>query len=118
MRISDWSSDVCSSDLLDAVGADVADHQFHLLADERRRHLVDAEHALGVLRGQRGNGGHGVAAEGGYRLDVGLAAGAAAGIRAGPDPDPPGDPPAPRPVLVHSAPRPEKRRVWKEGFAP
>ena len=58
-------------------------------ADEVRRDVEDAEHALGVLRGQRGDGGHGVAAQRRDRLDVGLHAGAAAGIRAGDDQHPP-----------------------------
>ena len=42
-----------------------------------------AMHARRVLRGQRGDRGHGEAAQRGHRLDVGLDAGAAAGIRAG-----------------------------------
>src|SRR3546814_5469062 len=43
MRISDWSSDVCSSDLIgreEAVGADDLDHR--PASGERDRHLRDA----------------------------------------------------------------------------
>src|SRR3546814_15673696 len=40
MRISDWSSDVCSSDLLDMNG------QFPELADKAHVHLIDAYHPL------------------------------------------------------------------------
>src|SRR3546814_3437271 len=46
MRISDWSSDVCSSDLLNVVRLAVGDHQaddveVHDLADRRGRHVLD-----------------------------------------------------------------------------
>src|SRR3546814_2085976 len=36
MRISDWSSDVCSSDLFD-LGRDIGDHAAHLLDPARAR---------------------------------------------------------------------------------
>src|SRR3546814_20224327 len=41
MRISDWSSDVCSSDLLLGGGADV-DEQRGVVGDFRRQHAGDA----------------------------------------------------------------------------
>ena len=62
---------------------EVGEHRIDLRGDEIRRRVVDAGHALRVLRGQRGDDGGTVDAERGERLQVGLDAGAAAGIRAG-----------------------------------
>src|SRR3546814_6787885 len=56
MRISDWSSDVCSSDLLERVLAQLAGHGIH--------DLLDGDHALWATE----------AAVGGVRGQVGLAA--------------------------------------------
>src|SRR3546814_19819316 len=42
MRISDWSSDVCSSDLVHN-GASRAPFQYRLLAGVRRQHLLDPQ---------------------------------------------------------------------------
>src|SRR3546814_16092969 len=47
MRISDWSSDVCSSDLRGAVATALRAHQFHL----RLAHDVVAEAAVVVAHG-------------------------------------------------------------------
>ena len=72
---------------LERIGADVGQHDLDLLGDEGGIDRHDAVHALGVLRGERGDGGGGEAAHRGDRLDVGLDARAAAGIRAGDDQD-------------------------------
>ena len=48
---------------------------------------MHAKHALRVLHGDRRHRRHGVTAERGDGLDVGLDAGAAAGIRTGDDED-------------------------------
>ena len=72
---------------LDRVGADIVEHDLHLLADESRIDRQDAVDPLGVLRGQRGDRGRREGAEHRHRLDVGLNAGAAAGIGAGDDED-------------------------------
>src|SRR3546814_26854 len=48
MRISDWSSDVCSSDLLAALG----DHRFLLVAGHHARVGDDLASALGLQRRQ------------------------------------------------------------------
>ena len=65
------------------VDADVVEHRLELGADELGRHLVDRRHAAGVLRGQRHDRAHPVAAEARERLQVGLDPGAAARVRAG-----------------------------------
>ena len=67
------------------VRKEVVEHHVDLLLDERRRHRVDPVHALGVLRGQRGDGRHRKPGQSGYRLDVRLDARPAAGIRPGDD---------------------------------
>src|SRR3546814_6555205 len=53
MRISDWSSDVCSSDLLGAVEIDGADMRIRQLA-VRRGVLAQREHRL-VIGGRLGH---------------------------------------------------------------
>ena len=68
---------------LDGIDADVLDHRLDLRLQEGRRHAVDARHAERVLRGQRGDGRHAVAAERREGLEVGLDAGAAAAVGAG-----------------------------------
>ncbi len=68
-----------------AVGADIIEHDRHLLGNEPAVHRMDGVNAQRVLRRQRGNRGHGEAAERAHRLDVGLNAGTAAGIGAGDD---------------------------------
>ena len=68
---------------LDTVGAQVFHHRADLLGDEISRHGLDPRDAQGVLGGQRGDRGHGVAAQRRHGLDVGLNARAAAGIRTG-----------------------------------
>src|SRR3546814_11133125 len=49
MRISDWSSDVCSSDLIDAVGAGEAAIASPQMLESR---AVDTDLACGVVCGQ------------------------------------------------------------------
>src|SRR3546814_2411028 len=72
MRISDWSSDVCSSDLL-------AVHRLQR-GDEAAALLVDARRALGDLRGVFLDAADGLA-DGAHHLADGLRA-AAHGFRA------------------------------------
>ena len=62
---------------------DVGEYGVDLRADEGRRGHMDARHAAGVLRRQRGDDGHPVTAVGGKGFQIGLDAGAAGGIRAG-----------------------------------
>src|SRR3546814_2271222 len=52
MRISDWSSDVCSSDLAGAVRGDVRRHVFHVARRVRRRRgsAAAAAGSRGALR--------------------------------------------------------------------
>src|SRR3546814_2310828 len=51
MRISDWSSDVCSSDLRVGMGADIASEGMRLL--DRRLHLARRElHAVERIEGR------------------------------------------------------------------
>jgi hypothetical protein len=59
---------------------EIGEHRVDLRVHELRRHVVDAGHALGVLRGQRGDDERAVDAERGEGLEVGLDAGAAARI--------------------------------------
>ncbi len=68
---------------LDRVDADVLDNGGDLRLQEVRRHAVDRAHADRVLRRQRGDRAHAVAAQRGKGLEVGLDARAAAGIAAG-----------------------------------
>ena len=70
------------------VGTDVVEHDFDLLADEIGRDRQYAEHPLGILCGQCGDGRHGESAQHRHGLDVGLNTGAAARIRAGDDQHP------------------------------
>src|SRR3546814_8622175 len=53
MRISDWSSDVCSSDLFAAERAIADDVARARLADVQQRQAVDGDPHLGEHRGQR-----------------------------------------------------------------
>src|SRR3546814_14325012 len=48
MRISDWSSDVCSSDLIDPPGADPADPRF---LDHRNQRFLD--HLAGLKEARK-----------------------------------------------------------------
>ncbi len=68
---------------LDRAGIKIGEHGIELRGDEIGRHIVNAEHALGVLRRQRGDDGRAIDAERGKGLQIGLDAGAAARIRAG-----------------------------------
>ena len=68
---------------LDAVGAQVFHHRADLLGDEIGGDALNARDAQGILRRQRGDRGHGVAAQRRHRLDVGLNARTTAGIRTG-----------------------------------
>ncbi len=70
---------------LDRVGADVLQHRAGLRLHHLGRNLVHAGGAKGVLYGDGGDGGGGIAAQGGDGLDVGLHARPAAGVRAGDD---------------------------------
>jgi hypothetical protein len=67
---------------LGGIDPDVVPDCLELLADELRRHLVDAGDAGRVLRGQRDDRAHPVRAGGREGLQVGLDPGAAAGIGA------------------------------------
>src|SRR3546814_761300 len=49
MRISDWSSDVCSSDLLDLLRNDVVRAHRDLLARQPRQHPAQPGLAVGAL---------------------------------------------------------------------
>src|SRR3546814_10104897 len=80
MRISDWSSDVCSSDLAGADGDDVARLVGEALAGavavlQRREHGAEEQHqAVGILVVGVHRLGHQilhVAADGGQRIAVG-----------------------------------------------
>ena len=62
---------------------EIGKHRVHLCGDEIRRHIVNAEHALGVLRGERGDDAGAIDAERREGFQIGLDAGAAARIRAG-----------------------------------
>src|SRR5882757_5144589 len=62
---------------------EIAEHRIDLRGHEVRGHLMNAGDALRVLRGERGDDGRAVDAEGGERLQVRLDAGAARGVRAG-----------------------------------
>ena len=73
---------------LDRIGADIVEHDLDLPANEIGRDRQNAEYALGVLRGQRGDRGRRIGVEHRHGLDVGLDAGAAAGIGAGDDQHP------------------------------
>ena len=68
---------------LDGIDADVFHHGVDLRAQHVGRHAVDGAHALGVLRGDGGDGRHAVAAQRAEGLEVGLDAGAAAAVGAG-----------------------------------
>src|SRR3546814_10807071 len=58
MRISDWSSDVCSSDLVEAVFARSADSQFEQagVAKREQRHALPAVHRARDRRQPRDRG--------------------------------------------------------------
>ena len=66
---------------LDRIRADIGKHMRDLRRDDTGRHDMDAVNALRVLHRHRGDRGHGIGAEHGRGLDVGLDAGAAARIR-------------------------------------
>ena len=70
---------------LDGVGADIGKRQVDLPGDEVRGDVLDGEHALGALGGQRRDRGGGIGVKRGDRLDVALDTRAAAGIRPGDD---------------------------------
>ena len=70
-------SPVPSMPILMAPTSEVARHGPHLRQHEFRRHHHDVVDALGVLRGERGDGARAVDAERGEGLEVGLDAGAA-----------------------------------------
>src|SRR3546814_14510349 len=53
MRISDWSSDVCSSDLVLA-GGDAAEHAAGVVRQEHRAAAVDAHLVGGLVAGDVG----------------------------------------------------------------
>ena len=59
----------------------VGEHRIDLRGNEIRRHIVDTEHALGVLRGQRGDDGGAIDAERRERFQIRRDAGAAARIQ-------------------------------------
>ena len=65
------------------VDADVVEDRVELRGDELRRQLVDRRDAGRVLRGERHDRAHPVAARGGERLQVGLDARAAARVGRG-----------------------------------
>lgn len=65
------------------VDADVGKERVELLCDEIDRDGVDPGHALGVLRGERGDDARAVGAEGGERFQVGEETGSTRGIDAG-----------------------------------
>ena len=62
---------------LDRLDVEIAEHRVDLRGHEIRRHLMNAGDAFGVLRGERGDDGRAVDAEGGKRLQIRLDAGAA-----------------------------------------
>ncbi len=68
---------------LHRVHANVLGHGVDLRTQHVGRNAVDGAHALGVLRGDGGDGRHAVAAERAEGLEVGLDAGAAAAVGAG-----------------------------------
>src|SRR5204863_4563855 len=68
---------------LRSVDSDVVEDRLELRPNELRRQFVHSRDAGHVLRSQRGDRGHAVAARGRERLQVGLNACAAARIRAG-----------------------------------
>ena len=68
---------------LDGVDANVIQHRLQLRLQKRRWHAVDGLHPLGVLRGERGDGGHAVAAQSAEGFQIGLDACAAAAVRTG-----------------------------------
>ena len=70
---------------LDAIGAEVVENDTHLLGNKINGNVVDSDNALGVLRRQRCQCRHRVAAQRCHRLDVGLNASASAGIGSGDD---------------------------------
>ncbi len=63
---------------LHRVGADIVEHDADLIGDGLRRYGVERMNTGGVLHGDRGDRRHGVGAECGRGLDVGLDSGAAA----------------------------------------
>jgi hypothetical protein len=71
----------------DRIGTDVAEAEFDLLGNEIVRYRVNAKYAMGVLRGERGDRRHRIAAHTGDGFDVALNARPAAGIGAGDDED-------------------------------
>ena len=68
---------------LHGVDANVIQHRLQLRLQKRGWHAVDGLHPLGVLRGQRGDGGHAVAAQSAEGFQIGLDACAAAAVRTG-----------------------------------
>jgi len=67
---------------LGRVDADVGEHGLELVLDEGRRNLMDGGNTRGVLRGQRYDRAHSVAAGHGKGLQIGLDPGSSAGIGA------------------------------------
>ena len=101
---------------LHGVGAYIAQHDFDLLGDKGRFDADQPMHTLGVLRGQRRDGGGGKPAQCRHRLDIRLDARAAAAIGPRADQDSPRDahspPPAPAPAfftaIAAACQRPER----------
>ncbi len=62
---------------------EIGEHRVDLRGDKVRRHIMDGEDALGVLRRQRGDDAGAIDAERGKGFQIRLDAGAAARIRAG-----------------------------------
>ena len=67
---------------LDRVRAEIGEHRVELPRHEVDRHRMDAGHALRILRGQRRDHAHSIAAVGRKRLQVGLDARPAPAVRA------------------------------------
>ena len=68
---------------LDGIDANVFHHRLDLRLQKLSRYAMDALHAHGVLCGQRRDGAHAIAAQGGKGFEVGLNARAAAAVRTG-----------------------------------
>ena len=72
---------------LHRIDADVGSHRIDLGENHFRRYRMDGADPFRILGGDGGDRGHGMAAEHGDRLDIGLDAGAAAAVGPGDDED-------------------------------
>src|SRR3546814_14863875 len=84
MRISDWSSDVCSSDLqLDRRYLGIVEYGIGLCQHPLPIEHAEIAHVHRVLHGQRGNDRSGMTALGEQGFDICLQTGATTGVVAG-----------------------------------